>query len=96
MQALACLAMGSESFPGGVPNSEIGNEVKALPLAPLMPRDAETRDTLRAYLESHRLDPSQVKFLPLRAKKRDQTVIIDAANGAVLGIVDLDPWQPGG
>ncbi|MDD5036343.1 MAG: TfpX/TfpZ family type IV pilin accessory protein [Methylococcaceae bacterium] len=66
---------------------------KAQPLAPLMRRDAETRDTLLAYLESHRLDPSQVKFLPLRAKKRDQTVIIDAANGAVLGIVDLDPWQ---
>jgi len=66
---------------------------KALPLDSLMGRGAETRDTLTAYLQSHHLDPSKVKFLPLRAKQHDQTVLVDAATGAVLGIVNIDPWQ---
>lgn len=78
-----------------VPYAELSAEAvrKALPLDSLMRRDAETRDTLTAYLQSHRLDPAKVKFLPLRSKQHDQTVLVDAATGEVLGIVNIDPWQ---
>jgi hypothetical protein len=35
----------------------------------------------------------EVAFLPLRAGKRDLTVLIDAQSGDVLGITDFKPWQ---
>jgi hypothetical protein len=78
-----------------VPYTEMSAEVvrKAQPLSQLMQRGTETRDTLTAYLERNKLDSSKVKFLPLRAKQHDQTVLIDNATGEVLGIVNIDPWQ---
>jgi hypothetical protein len=78
-----------------VPYIEMSAEAvrKALPLSQLMQRGTEIRDTLTAYLERHKLDSSRVKFLPLRAKQHDQTVLIDNATGEVLGIVNIDPWQ---
>jgi hypothetical protein len=68
---------------------------KALPLDLLMQRSAETRDQLQAYLDREKRDPSKVKFLPLRAKQHDQTVLVDGSTGDILEIVDIDPWaQP--
>lgn len=78
-----------------LPYAELATEAarKASPLDPLLQRDPQTRATLADYLESHHLDPAKVKFLPLRAKKHDQTVLVDGVTGAVLGIVNVDPWQ---
>jgi hypothetical protein len=77
-----------------VPYTEMAAEAvrKASPLDQLMQRGTEIRDTLTAYLERNKLDSSKVKFLPLRAKQHDQTVLIDNATGEVLGIVNIDPW----
>ncbi|BBL73387.1 fimb protein [Methylomagnum ishizawai] len=76
------------------PYAELAPEAarKAKPLDALTQRDAATRDKLSAYLSSHDLDPAKVKFLPMRAKAHDQTVLVDADTGAVLGIVNIDPW----
>lgn len=38
-------------------------------------------------------DDSRVRFLPLRAGKRDLTVLLDAATGDVLSLLDLKPWN---
>lgn len=35
----------------------------------------------------------QAAFLPLRAGKRDLTVLVDAGSGAILRLVDLKPWK---
>jgi hypothetical protein len=77
-----------------VPYAEMSAEAvrRGQPLSQLVQRDAETRDALSSYLEEKRLDLSKIKFLPLRAKKHDQTVLIDNATGEVLGIVNIDPW----
>ena len=34
----------------------------------------------------------QIRFLPLIAKNRDVTVIVDAATGVPIDVVDVDPW----
>lgn len=34
----------------------------------------------------------EVRFLPLKARKTDYCVLIDAKNGAVLGFLELYPW----
>jgi len=37
----------------------------------------------------------QIRFLPLIAKNRDVSVIIDAATGVPIDVVDVDPWISG-
>jgi hypothetical protein len=34
----------------------------------------------------------EVRFLPLKARKTDYCVLLDAKNGAVLGFLELNPW----
>jgi len=53
----------------------------------------EKRDpaAVRGFLDSAGRSPGSVKFLPLRARV-DAAVMIDAATGAPLGIVKVDPW----
>jgi hypothetical protein len=77
-----------------VPYSEMAAEAvrKALPLDSLLQRDAATRSKLLTYLEGHKLDQAKLKFLPLQATQNDQTVLLDSATGAILDIVDIDPW----
>jgi hypothetical protein len=38
-------------------------------------------------------EEEEVAFLPMRAGKRDLTVLIDARSGEVLGITDFRPWN---
>jgi hypothetical protein len=33
-----------------------------------------------------------VRFLPLKARKTDYCVLLDAKSGAVLGFLELYPW----
>jgi hypothetical protein len=77
-----------------VPYDGVIGEVlkRAQVLDRLLKRDEETRNALLDYFLSHKLDFDKVRFLPLRAGKRDQTVLIDAKTGMVLAIVDVDPW----
>jgi hypothetical protein len=53
----------------------------------------EKRDpeAVRSFLDSAGRSSGSVKFLPLRARA-DAAVLIDAATGAPLGIVKVDPW----
>lgn len=77
-----------------VPYAEMAPEVakKAKPLSVIMQRSAAAHDTLTRYLERQHLNQAQVKFLPLRAHKLDQTVLVDSENGQVIEIINLDPW----
>lgn len=77
-----------------VPYQELTGEIlqKAKPLTTLMRRNTQGREKLERFLTSHKLDQAKVKFLPLRAKAHDQTVLLDAATGEILEIMNLDPW----
>jgi hypothetical protein len=46
---------------------------------------------VRGFLDSAGRSPESVKFLPLKARA-DAAVLIDAATGAPLGIVKVNPW----
>jgi hypothetical protein len=39
------------------------------------------------------LQQDHIKFLPLRSKIRDMTVLIDGDSAAVIKIIDIDPWS---
>jgi hypothetical protein len=62
---------------------------RAKPLQVLRDHDAKLVD---AFLISEKLQAEQVKFLPLRAPKRDAAVLLDAHSGAPLKMLLIDPW----
>jgi hypothetical protein len=62
---------------------------RAKPLAQIMERDPEL---LKRFLESTGREAASVRFLPLRARKKDGVVLLDAATGAPLQVLPIDPW----
>jgi len=65
---------------------------KAHPVAELMKRQPSDAATIRGFLaESGRTEDS-VGFLPMKARNRDMTVIVDKKSGDIVGIIPVYPW----
>jgi hypothetical protein len=62
---------------------------RAKPLASVHARDPAAFDRALGALGRQR---ESVRVLPLRAKNRDGVVLLDAASGAPLGILLVEPW----
>jgi hypothetical protein len=62
---------------------------RAKPLDALLKRDPEG---VKRYLEAAGKTAESVKYLPLRAKEKDGAVLLDAATGAPLKILLVNPW----
>lgn len=65
---------------------------RALPLAQLKAvRSADAR-TIERVAERLGRTEQELAFLPVIAKNRDLTMLIDSTTGLPLGVVDVDPW----
>lgn len=53
-------------------------------------RSADIDDSVRAIGRAE----SDVGFLPLRAKYRDETVLVGKSDGRILSLLRMQPWQP--
>lgn len=62
---------------------------RAKPLSAARAKDPAAVD---GYLAASGRAEGSVKFLPLRARKRDGIVLLDAASGVPLEILLIDPW----
>ncbi len=62
---------------------------RAKPLAKLLERDD---GTLKHYLESSGKSQESLRFLPLRGRKRDGAVLLDAVSGLPLQVLLIEPW----
>lgn len=62
---------------------------RAKPLDLLLKRDPEA---VHAYLKSTGRAQESLRFLPLRAPNRDGAVLLDAATGAPVKILMIEPW----
>jgi hypothetical protein len=62
---------------------------RAHPVKTLRERDAKALDD---SLKDHNLKDDAVKYLPLRAPKKDAAVLIDARTGMPVATVLIDPW----
>lgn len=62
------------------------------PYAVLRRRHPESIAVLDKRLAELGRKEEEVRFLPLKARKTDYCVLIDARNGAVLGFLELYPW----
>jgi hypothetical protein len=65
---------------------------KARPLAELIKRQPEDAATIRASLSSAGRSEDAVGFLPMKARNKDMTVLVDKKTGEIVGIVPVYPW----
>lgn len=77
-----------------VPYTEMMQDalLKAKAPADWKPNDPKAHSALAEYLRDYKLTESQIKLLPLAAKKTDQTVLIYSDSGKIQGILNVDPW----
>lgn len=70
--------------------NEARNALKrAKPLTGILSRDD---GRLQRFLESSGRASEAVRYLPLRARKKDGVVLLDAATGMPLQVLLIDPW----
>jgi hypothetical protein len=73
--------------------SESNNAVKrAKPLADLRRRHPEHAAHIDEVVASLGRREADTRYLPLRARFRDYSVLVDAKDGAVVGFVEVNPW----
>lgn len=65
---------------------------KAKPLAALRKRHPESSAALAKAIAQTGLPEDHLAFLPLRARKKDMSVLVDTASGRIAGFVAIDPW----
>ena len=65
---------------------------RAKPLAELRRRHADEAEKLDAALARLGRRDEDTRFLPLKARHRDMSVLLDARNGAVVGYAEVNPW----
>ena len=77
-----------------VPYSEARAEAaeKARPLAELIKRQPGDAAQIRAFVADAGRTEDAVAFLPMKARNKDMTVIVDSKTGDVLGILPVYPW----
>jgi hypothetical protein len=64
----------------------------ARPLAELIKRQPADAAVIRAFLADAGRVEDGVGFLPMKARNRDMTVLVDRATGDVVGILPVYPW----
>ncbi len=77
-----------------VPYEELAGEAlrRSKPLERLRKGHIDEAPVIDAKLKEVGRGLADVRYLPLKAKKRDQSVLLDAKTGAVLGFLDITPW----
>ncbi len=73
--------------------AEIDNvRKKGLALSKLRERHPEAVHDLAKAVAATGLPESSLAWLPLRARKRDMAVLVDAKSGRIAGYAPIDPW----
>ncbi len=62
---------------------------RAKPLATILERDD---GQVRRYVDSIGRSADSLRWLPLRGRKKDGVVLLDAVSGLPVGVVLVDPW----
>lgn len=65
---------------------------RAKPIADLRKRHPEEKAQIDAALAKIGRRDEDLRFLPLKARSRDLTVLLDAKTGAVAGYAEVNPW----
>ena len=64
----------------------------ARPLAELAKRQPQEAATIRAFVDTSGRAENTLGYVPLKARNRDMSVILDKKSGDVIGIIPVYPW----
>ena len=95
MRQAALLGGGIGLFPQHyIPYATVARDAVArgAPLAQLRARRPERAADVAAWVAASGQPEAMFRYLPLRARHGDMTVILDAASGDVRGVLPIDPW----
>lgn len=56
-------------------------------------RNPNQHALINSLVEKYRGTGQEIAYVPLTARERDLSVILDAKSGSVLQIIDLEPWE---
>ncbi len=78
-----------------LPYAELQNAAAqgAQPLMELQAFNPNNVAAVEALLKKYEVQNREVGFLPVKARLKDLTVVLDKKTGAVLEMVDLQPWK---
>ncbi len=78
-----------------VPYADVSRAVaeRARPLTELRTRHPGRARDIDAWVAASGRPEAALRFLPLQARHGDMVVIVDAATGAVQGVLAVDPWE---
>jgi hypothetical protein len=65
---------------------------RARPVALLRASHPESKGDIEAAVAATGRKEDELGYLPLRARLKDMAVLVDAKDGKVMGIVQVDPW----
>jgi hypothetical protein len=65
---------------------------RAKPLSSLYQKDSESAPLVKKTLGDRHLSESNVRWLPLEARKRDMVMLVDATTADPVGALPIDPW----
>jgi hypothetical protein len=66
---------------------------RARPLADLRSRGAATTAAVDDALARFQIDPDDVGFLPMISAKLETTALVRIADGVIVAIIDINPWN---
>jgi hypothetical protein len=66
---------------------------RSRPIAELESLSAEAKRQVSAFFANTPIDATAVGYLPLRARSKDMVVVVQRADGKIIGIIPVDPWQ---
>jgi len=77
-----------------VPYAVIAADVpsKARPLSSLRSKHPEAAPAIDSIIATTGKPENKLRYLPLQARHGDMVVALDASNGAVVGVIPVDPW----
>lgn len=65
---------------------------RAKPMDQLLPGDAQARGIADDWLHGHHRSRESVVWLPIKARRRDITMLLDRETGQTLGAIGVNPW----
>lgn len=77
-----------------VPYGVVAGDVpaKASPLSSLRRKHPEAAPAIDSVIGATGKPENALRYLPLQARHGDMAVVLDAKNGAVIGVIPVDPW----
>ena len=65
---------------------------RSRPLAELEKKQPDQAEAIRKFVADSGRKADEIGYLPMKARNRDMSVVVDKTTGAIIGFLDVEPW----